>query len=106
MWCAALQQDFGKAAGRGADVEAGPAGRIELEMVETRGKLQGGARDVILRRIGDRDADVRQECLARLGAALAADPASGSTHCVAYPRPASEPAVRQQQLIEACCVGK
>ena len=98
---AALQQDFGKAAGRGADVETGPAGRVELEMVEPRGKLQGGARDVILCRIGDRDGDIGQERLAGLGDDLAADPDRAAKNGVARPRPACEQAEREQQLIEA-----
>jgi aminoglycoside 6'-N-acetyltransferase len=44
--CAALEQNVGEAAGGGADVEAGPPGRIDAEGVEGVGELGPSPRDV------------------------------------------------------------
>ncbi len=47
---AALKQHLGKAAGRGADIEADAAFRIEAETVERGHQFQAAARDVRMRR--------------------------------------------------------
>ena len=47
---AALQQDVGEAAGRGAEVEAVEPGGVDAEAVERVGELEPGARDVRRRR--------------------------------------------------------
>ena len=47
---AALEEDVGEAAGRGADVEAVEAGRIDAERVEPVRELLAAARDVRRRR--------------------------------------------------------
>ena len=46
---AALEQHLRKAAGRGADIEADAAFRVEAEMIERGGKLHAAARDVRMR---------------------------------------------------------
>ena len=62
---AALQQDVGEAARRGADVEGDQARRIDLEGVERGGQLVAAAADVRVR-LGDRDRRVRGDQVARL----------------------------------------
>ena len=43
---AAQNQDFGEAAGRGADVEADTPGHVEMKMIERRCKLDAAARHI------------------------------------------------------------
>jgi hypothetical protein len=62
---AALQQNVGEAAGRGADVGRVETGRIDAECVEAVRKLVAAARDVGLPGI-DRELGVLVDLLARL----------------------------------------
>src|SRR5581483_7762356 len=62
---AALEEDVGEAAGRGADVEAVEARRVDAEQVEPVRELLAAARDV-LRTAVDRELDVLVDLLARL----------------------------------------
>ncbi len=55
---AALQEAVGETSGRGADVEAAPAGRIDREMFERGGELAAGARHEGLGRAGELQPDV------------------------------------------------
>ena len=43
--CAMVEQDIGEAAGRGADIEADPPGRIDAETLDAVGQLQAAARN-------------------------------------------------------------
>ena len=47
---AAHKQDFGEAAGRGADVEADAPGHVEMKMIERGRKLDAAARHIRMRR--------------------------------------------------------
>ena len=54
--CAAREQHLGEAAGRGADIEADAASRIEAEMIERGRELHAAARHPGMRRLGAQDA--------------------------------------------------
>ena len=62
-----LKQYLGKAAGRSADIERMPARNVEFEVIERVFELQCGARDILLRIVGNLDLGCRIYGLAGLG---------------------------------------
>jgi hypothetical protein len=62
---AALQQDIAEAAGRGASVEADPAGRIDPERIEGRGELATAPTDIRIP-LDERDREPTVDQVARL----------------------------------------
>lgn len=101
MRSAALQQHLREAAGGGPDIETVMTGRIEPEMVKRRGKLQCGARDIILRRVVDLDDDMLAEQRAGFRHHLTADPDGAALHGVAGARAAGKEAEGDEKLVEA-----
>src|SRR5688500_10163534 len=71
--CTALQQQLGKAAGRGADVKGEPARDIDAEMIEGVFRLRGGARYIGSSLIADHDGRARRYLPRRLRHADAVD---------------------------------
>jgi hypothetical protein len=98
---AALQQDVGEAAGRGADVERDAIPRFDLEMIECMGELDPAARDVRHSRCPDLEREIRRHRLARLVEAPLAGkdpPGEDQRLCLG---PAVGEAALEEQLIEA-----
>ncbi len=68
-------------------------------MIERGCELQGGARDVSLRRIGDGDLDVRSNGLARFGDDFAVHAHGAARNRVARTRAAGKVAKRHKKLV-------
>jgi hypothetical protein len=69
----ALKQAIGEPAGRGSNVEADEAGRIQSEVIESRGELHAAAGDERMRRLPDGDRRLLGDGLPRLLRAAAID---------------------------------
>ncbi|GGD79924.1 hypothetical protein GCM10008012_24560 [Rhizobium anhuiense] len=73
-------------------------------MLERGGKLQRGARDIVLRRIVDLDDGMLAEQRAGFGYHLAADPDGAALDGVAGARAAGEKAAGDEKLVETLTV--
>ena len=100
MGSAALEQDLGEAAGRGADVERFTAGGIEAEMIEPANQLERGARYVALRRIIDGNQALRRNVLAGLAGNDAVDCHRATLDRVAGTRAAGKQTALDEQVVE------
>lgn len=100
VFCAAMKQYLGEAAGGGADVEAFMALRIEPEVIERGGKLEGGAGNIGLRRIGNGDLDVSGNGLAGLCGRFPVDAHGAARNRIARTRAAGKVAERNKKLVK------